>query len=63
MFIDCGTCALRAIECADCVVSVMLDEPDVARRIDPAQVRALRVLADEGLAPPLRMTPVVERAS
>ena len=53
--IDCDTCAVRGDACADCVVSVMLGAPpDV---LPPVEVRALDVLAEAGLVPPLRAAP------
>ena len=53
--IDCDTCTVRGAACTDCVVSVMLGgPPDV---VPPEERRALDVLADAGLVPPLLMTP------
>lgn len=63
MFIDCDKCELRDVGCADCVVPVLLGEPPEETDISPARRRALRVLAEGGLIPPLRMTISVERAS
>ena len=41
--------------CADCVVTFLCDrEPDDAVIIDVVEARALRLLADGGLAPALR---------
>jgi hypothetical protein len=70
--IDCDTCTVRGAACADCVVSVMLGGPPDAVRtpagdpgpgpdaglisLDPDAQRALAVLADAGVVPPLRMT-------
>lgn len=48
--IDCATCPVRAVACADCVVSVVLGPPE----FDRAAAEALIVLADRGLVPPLR---------
>lgn len=53
--IDCGTCDLRGIACSDCVVSVFLGVPPSA--LDDEEQRALGVLADSGLVPPLRLVP------
>lgn len=54
--IDCDACALQGSEaCGDCVVSFLLDLEE--RRpvvVDLAEARAMRVLGDAGLAPPLR---------
>jgi len=54
--IDCDTCALQhSAACADCVMSYLCgpaDERPVV--VDLAEARAMRVLGDAGLAPPLR---------
>lgn len=63
MFIDCDRCELRNVGCADCVVSVMLADPDDELEIGEAERRALRILADGGMIPPLRMTISIDRAS
>jgi len=62
MKIDCGRCVMRGAGCRDCVVAV-LNPPDVTRYppqapgyLDEAEVRALDVLADAGLVPPLRLS-------
>ena len=52
MIIDCDTCTVRGDACGDCVVGVLLGSP-VA--LDPEEQRALGVLADGGLIPPLRL--------
>jgi hypothetical protein len=52
--VDCDTCAVRGPGCADCVVTVLMGAPpDV--EVDPEERRALQVLAESGLVPPLRM--------
>ena len=65
MIIDCGSCAVAGLACDDCVVSVLLG-PGVPTRApaDPVlayvadeHAAALRVLADSGLVPPLRLVP------
>jgi hypothetical protein len=53
--IDCDSCAVRGDACADCVVSVMLGGPPPDVVAD--EHKALGVLADFGLVPPLLMTP------
>jgi hypothetical protein len=54
--IDCDTCTVRGDACDDCVVSVMLGgPPDTPIAAD--EHRALAVLAQAGLVPPLQMTP------
>ncbi len=41
--------------CDDCVVTFLCSrEPDDAVVVDVSEVRALRLLADTGLTPPLR---------
>ncbi|MDN5896820.1 MAG: hypothetical protein L0H93_22715 [Nocardioides sp.] len=58
MEIDCDTCEVRGLACHDCVVTVLLGPPPELAFDDDEQ-RALNVLADSGLVPPLRMvTPV-----
>ncbi|HEX7740025.1 MAG TPA: hypothetical protein VF426_10305 [Marmoricola sp.] len=52
--IDCDTCLVRGLACHDCVVSVLLGPPPELE-IDADEERALAVLADSGLVPPLRM--------
>lgn len=54
--IDCDECALQHSDaCGDCVVSFLCTrEADDAVIIDVAEVRALRLLSDTGLAPRLR---------
>lgn len=62
MMIDCGRCAMRGAGCQDCVVSALepanvTSYPEQARGcLDQAEVRALRVLADAGMVPPLRLS-------
>lgn len=63
MVIDCGRCAMRGTGCQDCVVAVLepanvTGYPELAPGyLDEAEVRALGVLADAGLVPPLRLSP------
>ena len=54
--IDCATCCMRGTDaCADCVVTFLCDRsPGDAVTIDLAEERALRMLAEAGLAPGLR---------
>ena len=54
--IDCDDCVMQATSaCEDCVVTFLCQrEPEDAVVIDVAEVRALRLLADTGLTPPLR---------
>lgn len=54
MIIDCDRCEMRNVACDDCVVTALLGTvPD--DEIGGETAVALRVLADGGLVPPLRM--------
>jgi hypothetical protein len=53
--IDCDECAVRGPGCRDCVVSVLLGVPETLLQDERA---ALEVLAEEGLAPRLRLVPI-----
>jgi hypothetical protein len=57
MLIDCESCEVRDIACGGCVVSALLGGRDHGHEIDEGERRALDVLADVGLVPPLRHTP------
>lgn len=66
LHIDCDTCLVRGLACHDCVVTALLGPPDELS-LDNDEQRALSVLADSGLVPPLRLVtpvagPVVESA-
>ena len=52
--IDCDTCVVRGLACHDCVVTVLLGPPPELT-IDDDERRALDVLAESGLVPPLRL--------
>ena len=62
MVIDCGRCVMRSAGCQDCVVAVLSPAsvtgyaPQAPDYLDEAEVRALGVLADAGLVPPLRLS-------
>ena len=60
MIIDCDTCQVRDIACADCVVTVLLGAPPEVE-IGREEQSALAVLADSGLVPPLRLVRPGER--
>jgi hypothetical protein len=55
--IDCDQCVAQHTEaCADCVVTFLCHAaPTEAVVVDVAEARALRLLAESGLAPPLRL--------
>jgi hypothetical protein len=55
MMIDCGRCEMRGIGCRDCVIAAV-ESRNVTGYLPEAEVRALGVLADAGLVPPLRLT-------
>jgi hypothetical protein len=57
--IDCDTCEVRGLHCHDCVVTVLLGPPPELTFDDDEQ-RALDVLADSGLVPPLRLVRPVD---
>ena len=54
--IDCDDCVLQDTDaCADCVVSFLCGaEASQPVVVDLEEARAMRVLGDAGLAPPLR---------
>ncbi len=52
--IDCDTCVVRGLACHDCVVTVLLGPPPELM-FDDDEVRALDILAEGGLVPPLRL--------
>jgi hypothetical protein len=54
--IDCDTCVMRRTDaCNDCVVTFLESiEPRTAVVVDVGELRALRLLADQGLVPRLR---------
>jgi hypothetical protein len=54
MTIECGRCEMRGIGCRDCAVAV-IESQNVTGCLTHEQLRALRVLADAGLVPPLRL--------
>ena len=59
LVVDCETCSERhTATCDDCVVTFLLGRrPGEAVVIDLDEHRSLRILADAGLAPPLRHAP------
>jgi hypothetical protein len=50
--IDFGRCAMCEPSCRDCAIAVT-ETRNVTGRLGQAELRALRVLADAGLVPPL----------
>jgi hypothetical protein len=55
MLIDCDACVVRGPGCPDCVVTVLLGAPPEGVELDDQERAAIRVLADAGLVPPLRL--------
>ena len=58
LVIDCGTCSEHGTKtCDDCVVTFLCGrDPEDAVVVDLAEFRAIRMLGDAGLVPPLRHT-------
>jgi hypothetical protein len=71
VLIDCDSCAVRDLQCGDCVVSVLLGGPpgEVENpgaglvEVDDGARHALAVLADSGLVPHLRLVPTAPPAA
>lgn len=76
MIIDCYHCQARGAGCADCAATHVLGDTvlgdtvmadtalgDDCTSLDLAEMRALSVLANLGLIPPLRYAPRLARAS
>jgi len=55
VIVDCDTCTVRGPACGDCVVTFLLGPPGA---LDADEQRALGVLAESGLVPPLRLVPM-----
>ncbi len=55
MIIDCGTCTAAPVACGDCVVTLLLGIGEGAPELSAEHERAVGVLADSGLVPPLRL--------
>lgn len=54
MLIDCRTCVAGPAACSDCVVSVLLGPP-IDGHLESEEERAIGVLSESGLVPPLRL--------
>ena len=57
MIIDCDGCGVRGHACGDCVVAVLLGAPP---DLQADEQRAIGVLADAGLVPPLRLVDPIQ---
>ncbi len=55
MLVDCDSCTVRGTACGGCVISVMLGTAPAGVELAPDERRALRVLADAGMVPELRL--------
>ena len=56
MIVDCDSCVMREIACADCFVTALLDLPSGRPvDLDDEAAGALEVLAEAALVPPLRL--------
>jgi len=64
MKVDCGRCEMRGKGCQDCVITVLVPrsaagldaDADAPGYLGEAEVKALGVLADAGMVPPLRLS-------
>ena len=63
MLIECDQCVMRDIACSDCVVTVLLSTPEPGGGLGEAECRALKVLADARMIPPLRLRMALPKAS
>ena len=57
MIIGCDGCGVRGDACGDCVVAVLLGAPP---DLLADEQRAIGVLADAGLVPPLRLVEPIQ---
>jgi hypothetical protein len=57
VIIDCETCRVRDVACADCVVTALLGKAGTSVHFDEQEHQAVGALADQGLVPPLRLVP------
>lgn len=60
LVIDCDSCSMRGLACGDCMVTVLLGGPPFGVALDDAERRAIDVLVEAGLIPPLRMVQAVD---
>jgi hypothetical protein len=60
MVINCDRCEARGPACGHCAATVLVGEE---ADLGPAELRALTVLANAGLIPPLRYAPPMAKAS
>lgn len=60
MMINCDRCEARGLACGYCAATALVGEET---DLGPAELRALTVLANAGLIPPLRYAPRMAKAS
>ena len=58
--INCDRCEARGLACGHCAATALVGEES---DLGPAELRALTVLANAGLIPPLRYAPRMAKAS
>ncbi|MBQ1072927.1 hypothetical protein KBX06_07090 [Micromonospora sp. C31] len=57
MLIDCAGCGIRGSGCADCLVTVLLDDSSPAAGLGGAEARAIEVFARAGFEVEVLPTP------
>jgi hypothetical protein len=60
MVINCDRCEARGLACGHCATTAIVGEET---DLGPAELRALTVLANAGMIPPLRYAPRMAKAS
>jgi hypothetical protein len=60
MVINCDRCEARGLACGHCAATALVGEET---DLGPAELRALTVLANAGMIPPLRYVPRMAKAS
>jgi hypothetical protein len=60
MVINCDRCEARGLACGHCAATVIVGQH---AELGPAELRALTVLANAGMIPPLRYAPRMAKAS
>lgn len=63
MVIDCERCESRGLACGNCAAAAIVSTDGQVSDLDPAELRALRVLANAGMIAPLRYAPRIAKAS
>jgi len=57
LHVSCDHCSARGEGCSDCIMSVLLGPTMGRAEFEEPEQRALVLLAEAGLVPPLRMEP------